>query len=169
MGKTLISISELKDYLGKVDITVTSLAELSGVGATHLYKCMVGEVDGRNGAVRTMSAENMERLQEGLHQMSHILGSMRIYYDADTEICKRSGRRYCPDCVEQIKEKLSPYINILPFMQHTLGWNKSKVHNVMNITTSSSYGNITLDDCSRINNMLAEISATLHNYKIKKR
>ncbi len=56
---------------------------------------------------------------------------------------------------------MSPYINILPFMQYALGWNRSKVRNVINNKKSITYGNISQDDVNRINIMLAETAARL--------
>ena len=156
-----IPVTRLKDYLGEVGITVTCLAELSGINRLHLSKCLSGEVDERNGRQRTMSADSQERLQEALHELALKLKYTFILYNEDLEVRKRNGSRYCPDCVEQIKTQLSPYINILPFVQHTLGWNRSKARNIIDNKRSITYGNISQDDVNRINITLAETAARL--------
>lgn len=163
-----IPITNLKDYLNEVGITVTALAELSGVNRLHLHKCMMGEVDDRNGAVRKMSDENLARVQAGLHQLSLQLKYRFIFYNSDQEVVKHNGGRYCPGCVEQIKEQLSPYMNILPFMQHSLGWSRSKIRNVINIKKSASYGNICRNDVDRINVTLAEVATRLDVFTLIK-
>ena len=156
-----IPVTKLMDYLNEVGLTVTALAELSGIGTRHLQKCLVGEVDQRNGAVRTMSDENMELLQDALHRLALNLKYIFIFYNPELEVVKRSGNRYCKDCVRQIKEQLSPYFNVLPFMQYALGWNRSKVRNVMDIEKGFAFGNISQDDVNRINVVLAEIATRL--------
>lgn len=161
-----IPITRLKDYLNEVGITVTAIAELSGISRLHLSKCLSGDVDERNGRIRTMSNENIQHLQDALHQLSLELKYTFIYYNTDLEVCKKNGRRYCPDCVEQIKTQLSRYLNILPFMKYALGWSSSKVHNVMDIKKSISYGNISQDDCNRVNIVLAEIAARLDAFTL---
>ena len=156
-----IPMTRLKDYLGETGITVTCLSKLSGINRLHLSKCLSGEIDERNGRVRSMSDDNMERLQEALHQLALKLKYIFILYNTDMEVVKRNGRRYCPDCVEQIKTQLSSYINILPFVQHSLGWNRSKARNVIDNKKSIAYGNISQDDVNRINIFLAEMATRL--------
>lgn len=163
-----IPVIKLKDYLNEVGITVTALAELSGINIRHLQKCLVGEVDQRNGSIRTMSDDNLTRLQDALHELSLRLKYVFIFYNTDLEVVKRNGNRYCKDCVDQIKRELSPYFNILPFMQYTLGWNRSKVRNVMDIRDGFAYGNIRQDDVNRINVKLAEIATRLEMLTVTK-
>lgn len=155
-----IPVTKLKEYLADVGIAVTTLADLAGINPIHLHKCLSGEVDGRNGTVRTMSAGNVERLQDALHEMSLKLKYLFILYNDDLEVVKQGGRRYCPDCVEQIRTQLSPLVSVLPFLQTALGWNRSKVRNVMD-KKSIVYGNITRDDVDRINLKLAETATRL--------
>lgn len=154
-----IPVTRLKNYLNEVGVTVTALAELSGINLRHLQKCLAGEVDQRNGAIRTMSDDNLVLLQDALHELSLKLKYLFIYYNTDLEVVKRTGRRYCPDCVGQIKQQLSPYFSVLPFMQYALGWNRSKVRNVIDIKSSFVFGNISQEDCDKINMALAEIAA----------
>ena len=156
-----IPITQLRDYLNEVGLTVTALAELSGIGIRHLQKCLAGEIDQRNGTVRTLSDENIVLLQDALHRLSVNLKYIFIFYNPDMEVVKRNGNRYCKDCVYQIKQQLSPYFNILPFMQYTLEWNRSKVRNVMDIEKGFAFGNISQDDVNRINVKLAEIATRL--------
>lgn len=163
-----IPVTQLKKYLNEVGITITCLSELSGINRLHLNKCLSGEVDERTGKMRTMSDENLALLQEALHHLSIELKYTFIYYNTESEICKRNGRRYCPDCVDQIKSQLSKYINILPFMHYALGWNRSKIRNVMDIKSGIAYGNISEDDCSRINVTLAEIATRLDIFTLTK-
>lgn len=163
-----IPITSLKDYLNEVGITVTSLAELSGVSRLHLQKCLSGEVDERNGAVRTMSDESLARVQDGLHELSLQLKYVFILYNTDQEVVKRNGCRYCPGCVDQIKEQLSPYMSIQPFLEYALGWNRSKIRNVMDIKKGASYGNISQDDVNRINVTLAEVATRLDVFTLTK-
>ena len=163
-----IPVTKLKDYLNEVGITVQSLVNLSGIKARHLHKCLSGEVDLRNGTVRTLSDANLARLQDAIHELSLKLKYIFIFYNTDKEICKKNGRRYCPDCVNQIKSQLSPYINILPFVQYALGWNRSKVRNVMDMKGGFAYGNISQDDCNRINIILAEIATRLDVFTLTK-
>lgn len=153
-----IPVTRLKNYLNEVGVTVTALAELSGINLRHLQKCLAGEVDQRNGAIRTMSDDNLVLLQDALHELSLKLKYLFIYYNTDLEVVKRTGRRYCPDCVDQIKQQLSPYFSVLPFMQYALGWNRSKVRNVIDIKSSFVFGNISQEDCDKINMALAEIA-----------
>lgn len=161
-----IQITKLKEYLNEVGITVQALADLSGIKARLLHKCLSGEVDRRNGYVRKLNEENLNRLQNALHELSLKLRYIFIFYNTDFEVCKRNGNRYCPNCVDQIKSQLSPYINILPFIQYALGWNRSKVRNVMDIKGGFAYGNISQDDCNRINIILTEIAARLDVFTI---
>lgn len=163
-----IPMTRLKEYLNEVGITVTCLSELSGINRLHLSKCLNGEVDVRNGRIRTMSDENIALLQDALHRLSIELKYIFIYYNTDTDVCKRNGHRYCPDCVNQIKSQLGKYINILPFMHYALGWNRSKIRNVMDIRNSITYGNISEDDCNRINVTLAEIATRLDVFTLIK-
>ena len=156
-----VPVIRLKEYLSEVGINVSALAELSGINTIHLHKCLAGEVDERNGRVRTLSNDNMALLQDGLHQLALKIKYTFILYNEDLEVIKRSGRRYCPDCVEQIKQQLSPYISVLPFMQYALGWSRSKVLNVMNNKTGIVYGNISQDDVNTINLRLAEVATRL--------
>ena len=156
-----IPVTKLKDYLNDVGLTVTTLANLSGINLRHLQKCLAGEVDQRNGTVRTMSDNNLTRLQDALHELSLRLKCVFIFYNKDLEEVKHNGRRYCKDCVSQIKYKLSPYFCVLPFIQYTLGWNRSKVRNVMDIRDGFAFGNISQDDVNRINVKLAEIATRL--------
>lgn len=162
-----IPITRLKDYLGEAGITVTCLSELSGINRLHLNMCLNGVIDERNGRVRTMSDDNIERLQEALHQLAMKLKYIFILYNTDMEVVKQNGRRYCPDCMEQIKTQLSSYINILPFMQQSLGWNRSKARNVIN-KKSIAYGNISQDDVNRINIFLAEMATRLDMLTLKR-
>ena len=159
--ETRIPITKLKDYLNEVGLTVTALAELSGIGTRHLQKCLAGEVDQRNGTVRTMGDENMALLQDALHRLALDIKYLFIYYNPDLEKEKRNGKRYCKDCVYQIKQQLSPYFSVLKFMQYALGWNRSKVRNVMDIEKGIAFGNISQDDVNRINVKLAEIATRL--------
>lgn len=163
-----IPITRLKEYLNDVGITVSCLSELSGINRLHLSKCLSGEVDERNGKIRTMSDENLALLQDALHHLSVELKYIFIYYNPESEVCKRNGCRYCPDCVDQIKSQLGKYINILPFMHYALGWNRSKIRNVMDIKNSIAYGNISADDCNRINITLAEIATRLDVFTLTK-
>ena len=162
-----IPVTKLKEYLNEVNITVTSLADLSGINVVHLHKCLAGELDCRNGVMRTMSDANLLRLQEALHQLALQLKYTFIFYNSDLEVCKRGGRRYCPDCIEQIRTQISPYINIIPFLEYALGWNRSKVRNVLD-KHSIIYGNISQDDCDRINLTLAEIATRLDIFTLTK-
>lgn len=163
-----IPVIKLKDYLNEVGLTVTALADLSGIHVRHLQKCLVGEVDQRNGAVRTMSDDNLARLQDGLHELSLRLKYVFIFYNTDKEEVKRNGNRYCKDCVAQIKHELSQYFGVLPFMMYALGWNRSKVRNVMDIEKGFAFGNISQDDVNRINVKLAEIAARLDSLTLVK-
>lgn len=163
-----IQITKLKEYLNEVGITVQALADLSGIKARYLHKCLNGEVDNRNGSVWTISDENLLRLQDALHELSLKLKYIFIFYNTDLEVVKKNGRRYCPNCVEQIKSQLSPYINILPFIQYALGWNRSKVRNVMDIKGGFAFGNVSQDDCNRINIVLAEIATRLDVFTLTK-
>lgn len=164
-----IPVTKLKDYLNEVGVTVTALAELSGINVRHLQKCLVGEVDKRNGVVRTMSDDNLTLLQDALHELSLKLKYLFIYYNTDLEVVKRTGRCYCPDCVGQIKQQLSPYFSILSFMQYALGWKRSKVRNVIDIKKSIVYGNISQEDCNRINIALAEVATRFEMLTIIKK
>ncbi len=161
-----IPVTKLKQYLSDVGITVQILADLSGINTRHLHKCLTGEVDKRNGYVRTLSDNNLEKLQEALHELSLKLKYIFIFYNTDKEVCKKNGNRYCPDCVDQIKLQLSPYLNILPFIEYALGWNRSKVRNVMDIKSGFAYGNISQDDCNRVNIVLTEIAARLDAFTL---
>ena len=156
-----IPVTRLREYLNEVGITVTTLAELSGINTRHLQKCLAGEVDQRNGAIRTLSDENLALLQDALHRLAISLKYVFIFYNPATQTEKRNGKWYCKDCVKQIKQQLSPYFNILPFMIYALGWTRSKVRNVMDIEKGFAYGNISQDDVNRINVKLAEIAARL--------
>lgn len=156
-----VHVTRLKDYLGEVGITVTVLSKLSGINLNHLHKCLAGEVDERNGSVRTMSEENLDRLQEAIHQLSLRLKYIFILYNTDNEEVKQNGNRYCKDCLNQIHEQLSPVFRLLPFMQYALGWNRSKVRNIMDNKKSTSYGNISQDDVNRINVKLEEVATRL--------
>lgn len=156
-----LPVKKLKGYLNEVGIPVKVLAEMADINPVHLYKCLAGEVDERNGSVRTLSDENVARLQEALHQFSLRLKYIFIFYNTDKEVRKRNGRCYCPDCVEQIKTQLAPSLSILPFMHYALGWNRSKVRNVMDFKNSIAYGNISRDDVDRINVTLAEVATRL--------
>lgn len=156
-----IPLIKLRGYLNEVGLTITALAELSGINPRHLQKCMVGEVDLRNGTMRTMSDKNITLLQNALHELSLKLKYIFIFYNPEMENVKRNGNRYCKDCVVQIKQQLSPYFNILPFMMYVMGWNRSKVRNVMDIEKSFVFGNISQDDVNRINIKLAEIATRL--------
>lgn len=163
-----IPVTRLKDYLNEVGITVQTLANLSGISTRYLHKCLSGEVDVRNGYVRTLSERHLDLLQESLHQLSIDIKYIFIFYNTDKEVVKRNGRRYCPDCVEQIKSQLSSYFSILPFMQFALGWNRNKVRNVMDIKKGFAYGNISQDDCDRINITLEEIATRLNVLRLTK-
>lgn len=156
-----VPVTQLKHYLSEVSINVSALAELADISVPHLHKCLAGEVDERDGSVHIMSDNNLVRLQEALHQLALRLKYTFIFYNTDLEVVKRGGSRYCPDCVEQIKQQLPPYIRVLPFMQYALGWNRSKVLNVMNCKTGIVYGNISQDDVNRINLKLAEVATRL--------
>lgn len=156
-----VPVIKLKDYLDEVGITVTALAQLSDINKCHLRKCLVGEVDCRNGIRRTLSADNLARLQDTLHQLSLQLRHLFIYYNSDKEVVKHNGSRYCPDCASQIKELLSPYFNILPFVQYVFGWSRCKTRNIIDNKRCTSYGNFTQDDCNRINIVLSEIATRL--------
>ena len=155
-----IPITRLKDYLKEVGIAVTTVAELAGINPIHLHKCLAAEVDGRNGSVRTISDDNMVRLQDALHQLALRLKYTFILYNTDLEIRKRNGCCYCPDSLEQIKTELSPVFSIIPFMEYSLGWSYSKVRNVLD-HCSISYGNLSQDDVNRINLKLAEVATRL--------
>ena len=161
-----IPVTHLKDYLTEAGINVSALAGLANISVVHLHKCLSGEVDGRNGSVRTMSDDKLEHLQEAIHQLAMKLKYIFIFYNEDLEVVKQGGRRYCPDCVDQVKQQLSPYISILPFMQYALGWNRSKVLNVMNCKKGIVYGNVSQDNVNDINLKLAEISTRLDSITI---
>ena len=163
-----ISVIKLKNYLNEVGITVTALSKLSDINVRHLQKCLSGEIDIRDGRVRTLSNKNVERLQDALHQLSLNLKYIFIFYNKEREVVRRNGRCYCPECVEQIKQQLSPYFNILTFMQYSLNWSRSKIRNIMEIKGSYSYGNISEDDCNRINITITDISARLDTFTLIK-
>lgn len=163
-----IPVTSLKDYLKETGITISTLSELSGINLNHLNKCLNGEVDRRNGKKRTMSAENLERLQESLHQLSLRLKYIFILYNTDFEEVKQNGHRYCKDCVRQLREQLSPYFRLLPFMQYALGWNRSKVLNTITNKDSITYGNIRQEDVANINNVLNEVATWLDTITLTK-
>ena len=159
--KVQIGIRTLKEYLSEVSIKTVGLARLSDMNPQHLSKALCGTPDNRNGRPSTLSRDAIRQLEFGLELLSSTLQDIFIAYDPDQEVCKQGGRCYCPSCVNQIKQKLSPYILVTPFMEYALGWSRSKVRNVMDINTSASYGNITRADCDRINITLAEVAARL--------
>ena len=160
MKEVRIPVTRLKDYLAEVGIAVTTLADMAQINPVHLHKCLAAEVDPRNGSVHTMSDDALERLQEALHQMALSLKHLFIYYNTDLEVVKKNGRRYCPDCIEQVRRDLSPLVSIIPFLEYALDWNRSKVRNVLD-RHSASYGNISSDDCDRINLRMAEVATRL--------
>lgn len=164
-----LPVIRLKGYLNEIGIPVTVLAEMADINPVHLHKCLAGEVDERNGSVRILSEDNVARLQEALHQFSLRLKYIFIFYNTDKEVHKRNGRCYCPDCVEQIKTQLASSLNILQFMHYALGWNRSKVRNVMDFKNSTAYGNISRDDVDRINVTLAEIATRLELFTLTKK
>ena len=159
--KIQTDIRRLKDYLDQVGIKTVGLARLSNLQPQHLSKSLCGTPDNKNGRPATLSRDNLRQFEFGLELLSDALQDIFISYDPDMEVCKQGGSCYCPACVEQIKQKLKPYIGVLPFMQYALGWNYSKARNVMDIKSSASYGNITRYDCDRINITLAEVSVRL--------
>ena len=161
-------MTRLKEYLTEVGINISALADLADISIGHLHKCLAGEVDCRNGSVHTMSDDNLLRLQEALHQLALKLKYIFILYNDDLEVVKQGGRRYCPDCVDQIKQQLPPYISVLPFMQYALGWNRSKVINVMNCKSGIVYGNVSQDNVNAINLKLAEVATRLDMLTILK-
>lgn len=167
--EVFLPITKLRDYLKEAGIRISTLAELSGINSIHLQKCFAGEIDDRNGVMRTLSDENLNKLQNALHQLSLKLKYIFILYNTDMEVTKRNGRRYCPDCVAQIKSQLSPYISVLPFIQYALGWNRSKVRNTIDFKNSITYGNISQEDVDRINVTLAEISTRLDFFTLIKK
>ena len=156
-----IPVTRLKEYLYEVGINISALAELADINIIHLHKCLAGEVDSRTGSVRTMSDDNLSRLQEALHQLSMKLKYTFILYNTDLEIVKQGGHRYCPNCVDQIKEQLPPYIRVQPFIQYALGWTRSKVLNVMSCKAGIVYGNISQDNVNTINLKLSEVATRL--------
>lgn len=162
--KVEISIRRLKVYLDEVGIKVVKLAELSDINPQHLSKALCGTPDNKTGKPTSLTLDDLHNLEFGMEQLSYELGNIFIVYDTDREIVKRSGNRYCPACVEQIKEKIRPYMSLLPFIQKTLGWNYSKVRNVLDKKDSPSSGNISRDDCDRINIRMAEIAACLGSF-----
>lgn len=163
-----IPVTKLRGYLNEVGLTITTLADLSGINRMHLSKCLAGEVDQRNGATRTLSDDNLVHLQDALHELSLRLKYIFIFYNSDLEVVKRNGKRYCKDCVDQIKHELSPYFAVLTFMQYALGWTRSKVRNVMDIRDGFAFGNISQDDVNRINVKLAGIAAQLDRLTLVK-
>ena len=163
-----IPISKLKNYLNEVGIIGKTLADLSGISVPHLNKALNSAIDERDGKPRELSDKNLMNLQEALHKLALKLKYIFIFYNTDLEVRKQGGRCYCPDCVDQIKSQLSPYISILPFMQYALGWNRSKVLNVMNCKSGIVYGNISQDDVDRINLTLAEVATRLDIFTLTK-
>lgn len=163
-----IPITDMKDYLKEVGITITALSRLSGINLTHLRMCMDGRVDERTGRKRTMSDNKLKNLQEALHQLSLNLKHIFIFYNTDLEEVKHNGNRYCKDCVKQLREQLSPYFRLQPFMQYALGWNWSKVRNTIDNKKSITYGNISQADVNRINIKLAEIATRLDKLTVIK-
>lgn len=157
-----ITVNRLKDYLDEAGIKVVGLARLSCLNPQHLSKALCATPEGKNAVPTTLSQHHLELLEEGLHQLSDALRNTFIIYNVEQEVVKAGGRRYCPGCVEQIKEKLSPYVMVQPFVCAALGWNRSKYQNVMAIKKGIAYGNISREDCERINVRLAEVSARLH-------
>jgi len=157
-------IQELKEYLDEVGIKTAKLAELSDIKPQHLSKALCGTYDPNAGGPTTLSRENLIRLQFGLEQMAYGLRHSFITYIQEEEILKNNGKRFCPVCVSIIKERLRSYFPIIPFMQTVTGWNYSKARNVMDVTTSSSYGNISREDCDHINIRLAEIADNLERF-----
>lgn len=162
--KVEISIRRLKVYLDEVGIKVVKLAELSDLNPQHLSKALCGTPDNKTGRPTSLTQEQLRSLEFGMEQLAYELGNIFIAYDHDLEVVKRSGNRFCPACVEQIKQKIRPYMSLLPFMQQTLGWNYSKVRNVIDKQDSPSSGNISRDDCDRINIRMAEIAARLGSF-----
>ena len=159
-------LRRLKEYMDEVGLKTVGLARLSNLQPVHLSKSLCGTPDNRNGRPATLSRDGLHQLEFGLELLSDALQDIFIIYETDSEICKQGGKRYCPACVEQIKQKLKPYIGVLPFMQYALGWNYGKVRNVMDFKNSASYGNITRYDCDRINITLVEIAAHLNMFTI---
>lgn len=159
--KVLINLITLKDYMDEVGLKTVGLARLSNLNPQHISKALCGTPDTRNGRSATMSRDGLRQLEFGVELLSDALQDIFITYDSDHEVCKQGGRCYCPACVDQIKQKLGPYISVLPFMQYALGWNYSKVRNVMDMKNSASYGNISRADCDGINLKLVEVAARL--------
>ena len=164
----MISERKLKEYLKELGITVNVLSEYSGINLGHLTMCLNGTIDSRNGCSRILSEDKLKQLQDALHEIALKLKYVFIFYNTDFEVVKQNGNRYCSNCVDQIKDQLSPYFKLLPFMEYALGWNKSKVCNVINSKKSISYGNISQQDVNRINIVLAEIAALLDRITLVK-
>ena len=164
----MVPVSSLKEYLKELGITVTVLSEYSGINLSNLTMCINGTIDSRNGCLRILSEGKLKQLQDALHEISLKLKYVFIFYNTDFEEVKQNGNRYCSNCVDQIKDQLSPYFKLLPFMEYALGWNKSKVRNVINNKKSISYGNISQQDVNRINIVLAEIAALLDRITLVK-
>lgn len=157
-NRTAADLRNLKRFLETNSIKITKLAELAELSPTHLSKALCGTPDKKDGTPTTLSTDALQSLKFGVEQLAYEIGNLSIEYDEYHEEVKRNGCRYCKSCVIQIKDRLMPYMDILPFLQAALGWNRYKVLNVMNVTTSSSYGNISRSDCDSINCYLKKMA-----------
>lgn len=154
-------LTKLKDYLNETGVKTTCLAELSAISSAHLNKSLKGTREYVGGPPTVLSKKMLGQLQDALHELSLRLRDIFIFYNTDLEIVRNNGNRYCPDCVDQIKELLPKYMKVSVFIQYALGWNLSKTRNILDIKQGYAYGNISSTDVSLINAALTSISATL--------
>lgn len=156
-----ITVRQLKDYLDNDGIKVAGLARLSYLNPQRLSKALCGTPDGKSGVPTALSEHSVNLLEDGLHQLARELADIFIIYDTSSDKEKANGAHYSLGCVQQIKQKLKPYIMVQPFVSATLGWSDSKYQNVMSIKKSTTYGNISKEDCDSLNLRLAEVAARL--------
>lgn len=163
-----ITVRQLKDYLDNDGIKVAGLARLSYLNPQRLSKALCGTPDSKSGAPTTLSEQSISLLEDGLHQLARELSDIFIIYDTGSDKEKKNGAHYSRACVQQIKQKLKPYIMVQPFVSATLGWTDSKYQNVMSIKKSTTYGNISKEDCDSLNLRLAEVAARLDRISLTK-
>lgn len=164
-NKVQVSADTLYQYLTEHGVTITRLAELTGLSDATFNVCFKHSI-GSNGIPRVFTPKAIEKINIALEQIADELRHCLLTFGSYQAFTNQRGKTYDPALVEPIKNNVGKYFSLNVLCENVLGWNKAKKHNILETNTGKAFGCITADDVNRINAELLSVAGVLSSYEL---
>lgn len=160
--KEELTQDELLKVLDVNGIKLVRIAELMGLSEAMVNICF-HHAKNKNGKPFSFSPEAIDKLNEAVRGVASGLASCLLVFRGKKE---EGGRKaYDKTLIEPIK-KIGEWVNLIDFLNRTLGWNKVKKNNVLVFNNTKVYGHITQQDADAINAELLRMVSDLSRLQV---